>query len=108
MFIYYYKKYPIKILTLFSKHDNRSKVLRLLCLLMKNVLETKYKNKQLFPTYRLNLSTKTTKADTTTALSNDDITMIIKWLLVSSLECSETGLTKLWKVRMCINQKHGT
>lgn len=64
---------------------------------MKNVLETEYKNKQLFLTYRLHLSTKMTKADTsTTALSNDDTSMIIKWLLISSLECSETGLTKLW------------
>lgn len=49
-----------------------------------------------------------TKADiTTAALSNDDISMIIKWLLISSLECSEIELTKLWKSQYVQNtSKH--
>lgn len=59
---------------------------------MKNDLETEYKSKKLFLTYRLHLSNKTTKADTTTAaLSRDDISMISKGILISSSECSEIG-----------------
>lgn len=73
---------------------------------MKNDLETEYKNKKLFLTYRLHLSNKMTRANTTTAaLSNDDISMISKWLLISSSECSEIGY-QMYGMTVCAYMKN--